>query len=451
MPTVELLNNGVTSTEGSECPDQTVSKEKKWAEHLLPTGILRAERCPACGYNVAAPFYEGGEKPLAMIAWPASRTEAESMPRLPLDYVRCLDCGHIFNARFTYDAVPYSVKPNLMFNRGATWTGFLAHLRDRTLQSLPGRPVVVEIGHGDGHFLAGLAAIRPQGRYIGFDPHGALDANHSSVELRAGLFDPVRHIVELKPDLIVSRHVLEHLTNPLSLLQNINSVAAWMDLSIQLLFEVPCVDRAIQYGRLGDFYYEHYSQFTTQSFTRMLTRAQVHLLTLGHGYDGEVVYAFSRTQNHADQLLRLHSALKFRAAAKESPGRMAGQLEALCTSKTRVAIWGGVGKCAAFLNTYGLDAERFPLVVDSDAGKAGTFVPGTGQEIQNCSILRHSPVDVIIIPAQWRAKDIVKEITAMGLACKVLIEHEGVMVDYENDAHPSRKRQEDGTTKNSQG
>ena len=87
-----------------------------------------------------------------MIAWPASRAEAQAMPRLELEYVRCLDCEHIYNAAFTYDAVPYVAKPNLMFNRGANWTGFLQTLRKQVLAVLPEDPTVVEIGHGDGTF-----------------------------------------------------------------------------------------------------------------------------------------------------------------------------------------------------------------------------------------------------------------------------------------------------------
>ena len=200
-----------------------------------PHGLLRTERCPACGNNLAAPFYDGGRKPLAMIAWPSSRTEAEEMPRLRLDYVRCLDCEHVYNAAFTYDAVPYVAKPKLMFNRGANGTGFLRGLRERVVAALPENPTVVEIGHGDGHFLAGLAEVRPQGRYVGFDPHGAHQTRYESVSLRAQLFDPTIHIAELKPDLIVSRHVLEHLTNPLALLQGINFAAGWLGKEIGLL------------------------------------------------------------------------------------------------------------------------------------------------------------------------------------------------------------------------
>jgi hypothetical protein len=78
-------------------------------------------------------------------------------------------------------------------------------------------------------------------------------------------------------------------------------------------------------------------------------------------------------------------------------------------------------------------------VVDSDRDKVGTFVPGTGQEILFRDALLQQPADVIIIPTQWRAKDIVTEMERAGIhAQTLLIENEGRLVDYLTDAHPYR-------------
>ena len=79
----------------------------------------------------------------------------------------------------------------------------------------------------------------------------------------------------------------------------------------------------------------------------------------------------------------------------------------------------------------------FPLVVDSDPEKAGTYVPGTGQEILFRNALKGMSVDVVIIPTQWRAKDIVAEMAREGIMPgKVLIEHGGRLIDYALEGHP---------------
>jgi hypothetical protein len=398
---------------------------------------MRQATCPACGYHVAVPFYDGGRAPLATLAWPSSADEARGMARLASDFVSCVDCSHVWNASFSYDAVPYTDKPNLMFNRGALWSEHIEAIRRETLRRVPDRPTVVEIGHGDGCFLAALAQARPAGRYIGFDPHGAAHSDVRALAFRPALFEPARHLAELRPDLIVSRHILEHLTDPLGFVQQISFAAACAGVTPSLYIEVPCIDRAIETGRTVDFYYEHNSHFTTKSFMRMLDRCAVAFDTVGHGYDGEVIYGFVRLGIRPEQVMHANTAWDFQTAAGRSRETIQRQLDVLAASGQSVAVWGGTGKAAAFIFRYGVDARRFPTVVDSDPDKAGTYVPGTGQEIRVREWLLDHPASVIIIPPQWRARDIVAEMLRVGIRYEtILIEHQGRLINYFSEPHP---------------
>jgi hypothetical protein len=392
--------------------------------------------CPACGFQIAARFFNGGEQPLATLAWPASAEAARAMPRLPVDFVRCVECGHVYNPAFDYKQVPYSDKPILMFNRGALWSDFLKGTIGQMLAEMPAHPVIVEIGHGDGSLLAAMAAARRSGRFIGFDPHGAT-RSEGNLELRAALFEPEQHLAELTPDLVISRHVLEHLNSPLAFLQRIAFAAARIGREQLAYFEVPCVDRALETGRTVDFYYEHNSQFSTQSFRKMLSRCGATINRIGHGYGGEVIYGYVTLGGQQRRLKIADEAHEFLNAANAGLERIFSQLEQLANSGVRVAIWGGTGKSAAFINRYGIDRLRFPIVVDSDAAKVGTFVPGAGQEILSRDWLKERPGAVVIIPPQWRALDIVLEMERERISYKqVLIEHRGSLIDYFTDPHP---------------
>jgi hypothetical protein len=297
--------------------------------------------------------------------------------------------------------------------------------------------VVVEIGYGDGSFLDMLSKHCPQGRSIGFDPHGAPPPDGARIELRRELFQPAIHLAATRPDLIISRHVLEHLSDPLSFVQHLAVTAACLDRRPLMYLEVPCIDRALETGRTADFYYEHNSHFTTASFCRMLDRSGARLQTLGHGYDGEVVYAFVQLEAKSESVGNGLAALSFLTQAHRAQANIAAQLTALYESGKRVAIWGGTGKSAAFIHAHRVDAERFPVVVDSDAAKAGTFVPGTGQYIRFRGWLLDNPVDIIVIPCQWRAADIVREIHEHGIHYEtILIDHHGELVDFHRDGHP---------------
>jgi len=299
---------------------------------------------------------------------------------------------------------------------------------------------VVEIGYGDASFLSALAELCPGGRFIGFDPNGAPAPEGSSLELHSSLFDPGYHLPHIQPDLIVSRHVLEHLTNPLGFVQALSFAALSIEKKTSLYIEVPCVDRAIETGRTVDFYFEHNSQFTTRSFKHMLSLCGVEERLVGHGYDGEVIFALVELGDDTGQATAAAASDKYRDGARSARVTIQAQLADLLADRKRIAIWGGTGKAAAFINRYALRADDFPLVVDSDQAKVGTCVPGTGQPIQFRDVLIHDPVEVVIIPPQWRAKDIIAEMRYHDIRFEsVLIEHRGRLVDFETGDHPYAK------------
>lgn len=392
---------------------------------------VRDTTCPACGFHLSASFFDGGRQPLATLAWPQTEKEARELKRLRLDFVRCLSCGHVFNPSFDYAEVPYTNKPNLMFNRATIWSGFIGKIQERILDYLPENPVVVEIGHGDASFLSSLATKRPSGQYIGFDPHGAESA--PGVELRRSFFDPAVHLAELSPDIVISRHVLEHFFNPLGFLQRIAFFSANIERPVRTYFEVPCIDNALSSRRTVDFYYEHSSQFTSLSFRRMLEKCSAEIDEIGHGYDNEVIFSFAMLGGSGTDQQQKHfcESNEFAASATSGLDNISSQLETIHASGKRVAIWGGTGKSAAFICRYGLDKERFPVIVDSDILKVGTYVPGSGQEIRFRDYLKTYSPEIVIIPPQWRARDIIKEMADNGISAEtILIEHDGKLVEF---------------------
>ncbi len=425
----------------------TGTKTTETSPHHLPdepgrqsAETVREATCVACGHPLAATFFAPEPQPLVTLGWPDSAAAARSMTRLPLDFVRCLACGHVWNTRFEYAAVPYGQNPNRMFNRGSGWTRFLDELRAQLLARLPDEPTVVEIGCGEGHLLRGLAEQRPAGRYVGFDPNGAVDSGNGLIAFRQELFTPERHISELRPDLIVMRHVLEHLVDPRAFVQRLAYGAGLMGRPIAFYAEVPCIDRVLGTGRLADFFYEHASHFSSRSLAALLEPAAERVDFVETAYDGEVVCGLARLRARVEDTVKARNTEAFLRRSRLSRRTVAEQLETLRQGAECLVIWGGTGKAAAFINYYGCDAERFPLVVDSDPEKAGSFVPGTGQPIQFRDALAGRRVDILIVPMAWRAWDVCDEIRRCGLSVdRILIEHDGRLVDFLTDEHPYRR------------
>jgi len=391
--------------------------------------------CPACGHHVAVRFLDEQEQPLATLAWPASGDEAKAMEKLPLAFVRCVNCGHVHNSKFRYDQVPYSKKPNLMFNKGLAWSKHLERTCGLLANYLPDDPTVVEIGCGEGHFLRAMADRLAGGCFVGFDPNATINTSRW-FEARNELFVPAKHLAEYQPDMVISRHVLEHLVNPLGFLQTMAYAASALGIQTRLYIEVPCIDRVLETGRVADFYYEHNSHFTTESFTRMLYNSSGAVQMLVHSYNREVISGLVKLGEGNESVNRARQAQEFRANARQAKHVICNQLAKMAASGKRVAVWGGTGKGAAFMNSYEVDSQRFPIVVDSDPDKVGTFVPGQGQEIRYRDFLLQNPVELIIIPMQWRAQDVAQEIAQAGIEYEqILIEYEGQLIDFDKTTH----------------
>ena len=120
----------------------------------------------------------------------------------------------------------------------------------------------------------------------------------------------------------------------------------------------------------------------------------------GHGYDQEVIWGIVKVAPRKDHRIAIEQGNQYRQKAEPALATIKDQFLNILKDGKSIAIWGGTGKSAAFVNRYGLDADRFPFVVDSDKEKVGTFVPGTGQEIRFRDWLKEHPVEVIIIPPQ---------------------------------------------------
>lgn len=402
-------------------------------------GPLLDGRCPVCSHSVAVPFFEGGDQPLAILAWPESSQEAKGLRRYPLNYVMCPQCTHVWNRSFSPETLPYEKQPNLMFNDGDIWQGHLSVIREEVIAELPPNPTVIEIGCGEGHFIKGIAqALDGGGRFIGFDPLSSLSST-VDLEFYGEYFSPELHVPKFEPDLLIMRHVLEHLTDQASLMEKLAWSATQLSKPVFFFAETPCIDKALATHRLVDFYQEHPSQFTTSSFAALMRRGG-DSLTLDHGYDGEVVYALIELGVSEVTQQNAKVGSDFFHRAENSRLKIREHMERLIADGQTVAIWGGTGKAAAFMHYFDVDAKNFPLVVDSDPKKVGTYVPKTGQLIQYRDALKTVNVDVIIIPTRWRAKDILREIRREGIhVTKILVEEDGGLIELPNEPENQHK------------
>lgn len=337
-------------------------------------------QCIACGSYKIEPFYNPGPQPLAAFNLPKTQEDAINAARYPMNFYHCQRCGHVFNKDFDVEKIPYTSDSNLMYNTGVGWQEYIDTWLDN-LGDVTGK-TVLDIGAGDGGVLN---LLRARGaNCIAFEPGTeAKTCELSGLQTICDYFIPERDLHTYDPDILLCRHVIEHLSEPRKFIEDIAAVA-----KSELIFaiEVPAITK----NRATDFLYEHVNNFVGTSLQMMCEQAGWDTLDIRLGYNAEVLAWTGKP---------IHQAFKH-ASEPYYCYREVNQFIA----ENEVVLWGGTGKGAAFLNTYHITGDR---VVDSDTRKQGKYVPGTGQLIESPTILRGQSV---LITTRWRAADIYTEI-----------------------------------------
>ena len=220
--------------------------------NALPAGVsfpnerVAGRHCPACGADHLLAFYavEGEASPAAVVL------------------ALCQTCALVTNLAFDESR--------------ATTSGEDASSTDEYARSLAVRwaetytlagKTVVEIGCGQGYFLETLCGIAGA-RGIGFDPRVRRETSSGAeVLFLPDHFDA--YAGQVRADLIVCRHRLEYLADPLALLTMLRDHAP----DTPLAFEVGDNHRVFSDGAFWDVDPACHSYFTRESLTRLFQRA----------------------------------------------------------------------------------------------------------------------------------------------------------------------------------
>lgn len=341
--------------------------------------------CPVCGGSSNSPLLEAVDQPVMLNRLYHSAPEALASPRVPLAFRQCRTCGFVFNACFEPSTVRYSSD---YVNDQAHSKVYLEHshsVRDRLVELVRSRPGrIVEIGCGQGGFLSSLCErARRQG--IGFDPaYLATSPSPPSITLISESFgeDSVERLSnDASPiALICCRHVIEHLDDPVRMLNLIEQLAGPHDALVYL--ETPCYDWIRRRAAFFDLFNEHCSLFTASSMCYALNASHMHATTIRTAFGGQYLCAeispgilatneTAAPDESGDTGPAAASFVQHRAAVAESLNEAAA-----CGP---IVAWGAAGKGVSLAAHIGLDSHRAPFFVDINPEKHHRFVPVTGQ------------------------------------------------------------------------
>ena len=337
-----------------------------------------------------------------------SADESESFGRMLLRVNR--ENALVENAAFDPELIQYDADYQ---NNQAMSAAFEAHMKSVLELIKTGYPEgakVVEVGCGKGDFLE---LVQADGWFdiTGYD--GAYEGNNPAIETRY-----LEATDRITADLVVLRHVLEHILRPQDFLRLLREIFG--DAGIYV--EVPDFDWIKTNQAFFDVTYEHVNYFTQESLSGLFASTRSRGLLFGDQYQfviGDLAELRHNEFNRAYDREDAWAELNFDELFPEFRSVVA-ELEASASGKA-IYVWGaatkGVMFCHHLQRTSPAIFERISAAVDINPMKANRFMPSVHLPILTvdafCDQVNGDEMIVIMNP-NYR-DEIVAELESRGL------------------------------------
>jgi hypothetical protein len=352
---------------------------------VAPQGRLAvADRqdCPVCGHRDAMPSIERPSIPIFQNVTYATREAALAAARGKFLLATCRRCGFSYNAAFDPQRMVYDES----YDNHVASSAFRDYYR-----SLAGMLIdrfaitdghVYDIGCGKGEFLEIFHELAPRAQATGIDPSCA-PRDKGNFRLIRARFDASLFVSDAR--LVLLRHVLEHLDEPVAFLKQLR--AAMPD--APLFVEVPDLDWILDNNALWDFCYEHCNYFTMASLANACTEAGLAIEAQSRSFGGQYQWIICRSATSPTPRMEAGEALDRVAAYATRESDRIAALTVSAQARGGVALWGMATKGVLLSNI--LPPGLIRGGIDMNDGKQGRYVGGSAVQIHPPDWLRTRP------------------------------------------------------------
>jgi SAM-dependent methyltransferase len=386
---------------------------------------MTAERaCPVCSGRALVPIVERAGAPVHQNLIYRSAEAAVSARRGDLAMVACERCGFAFNRAFDAGRLEYGDQYDNTQLMSDVFREHVAGLLRRLLVERNVRGAhIVEVGCGKGAFIRALVADEAANNTgVGYDPSyvGPDEDFGGRLRYERRFYDP--SCLAEPADVVVSRHVVEHVEDPVALIR-VMATALKETPGARVFLETPCVEWILRNNVVWDFFYEHCSLFTTRSLTTACQRAGLSVEQAGHVFGGQ--YLWLEATNRPPERVVYDAgevpdlAVSFAEAHARETERLRRLVRDLSGSR-RLAVWGAGAKGITFANLIDPERAYVACLVDVNPAKQGGFVAGTGHPIVGPADLGGQDVTCALVLNPNYQQEIEAMVQSTGLAVDVI-------------------------------
>jgi len=313
------------------------------------------------------------------------------------------------NHRFDESATFYDTGYENSQAHSAQFKSHMLSVLKRLMETYPKGSKLAEVGCGKGDFLE-LAQATGHFDCIGFDE--TYSGSNPRVEKRyLGEGD------RIDCDIVVLRHVLEHIPQPQNFLEMLKGVFGETDIYI----EVPNLDWILENNTFFDITYEHVNYFTQKALAGLFEQ-QVRAARLCFDDQYQFVIANLGSLGGSFEQSYASDAWQMVTIDEVFPKleQQIDELDRLVGRNGSCYLWGGATKGCMFLwhaDRLGRLVDRVPYAIDINPGKQGRWLPGSLTPIAapDRFFREAKPGDVLVIANPAYKDEILAQLCGHGL------------------------------------
>lgn len=380
-------------------------------------------RCVSCGAGSFVDVLSFEDAPVFCNVLYDTEKQGRDAATGSISLVQCVRCGLLMNSSFDPELAAYAPGYENSLHHSSVFQQWATTCAERLVRSHDLRGgSALEIGCGRGGFLS-LLRDAGMSRLVGYDPSLPADAeapgSGSGIDIHRGFFEPDGDSVF---DLALSRHVLEHVTDPAAI---VNSLAAAAPSGV-LYLEVPDASTMLRDAGIYDLIYEHCSYFSAPALRALVERCGLAVVDSRTEFGDQYLSvdvrrapaAEVRSEDPVDPVLA--AAEGFAKQATQERSRWAERLADLENSGKDVVVWGAGSKGVTFVNLIN-GGDKVSRLVDLNPLKRDRFVPVTAQRVVSPDDLRSDPPQVIIVMNRMYRDEVSTMVGSLGISAEVVV------------------------------
>lgn len=312
--------------------------------------------------------------------------------RLRLDV--CRTCGFAFNALFDpalldYDQGYDNTVPSQVMSQ--YYEELAADLHEKYL---PQGGLLLDIGCGKGMFLETMSRLFPDTEGLGIDPAHEGPARDEARRLRYIRECFAAQHVDQRPNLVICRHVVEHMNPPVDFLRSLR-LALQAYPGVPFFVEVPDLNWIIEHQSFWDFCYEHCNYFTPASLANAVQMAGFRTTRSRTAFGDQFIWleavgeatSVDEALPEGDGTNLIHRLQQYKQAEEARIEQARARISELRRQQWKIVVWGMSTKGILF--SYLVDPQRHLIdyCVDVNRNKQDCYAPVTGHHIESPDVL----------------------------------------------------------------